>query len=243
MLGSIFRRAQLAQRCFQSTKETISNVPKYCGHQSSHSASIRCHRGLFTAPGTAVPLNVRQSELAYRASKLCIPRFFSIKSPEHIREQSRHNEQKKQRQRQQNQQVAWYMGGLTLFTISFTYASVPLYRMFCQKTGFAGTVKKDDVKYEQRAKPVSGKRLLTIKFNADVADALQWKFTPQQHEIKVVPGEAALAFYSATNNTDEPIIGVASYNVQPEQAGQYFNKIQCFCFEEQVRLRSKHRHE
>ena len=130
--------------------------------------------------------------------------------------------------------MAWYMGGLTLFTISFTYASVPLYRIFCQKTGFAGTVKKDDVNYEQRAKPVSGKRVLTIKFNADVADALKWKFLPQQHEIKVVPGVAALAFYTATNKTDEHIIGVASYNVQPEQAGQYFNKIQCFCFEEQV---------
>ena len=235
MLGSVFRRAQLSQRWFQSTKETLSTVSRFCGHNVCRSVSIR---GAYTSPNTAVNMCLRQSEqLMFKARALCNPRLFSTKSQEPSREQSR-NEQKKQRQRQQNQQVAWYMGGLTLFTISFTYASVPLYRMFCQKTGFAGTVKKDDVKYEQRAKPVSGKRLLTIKFNSDVADALQWKFTPQQHEIKVVPGEAALAFYSATNNTDEPIIGVASYNVQPEQAGQYFNKIQCFCFEEQVRLTS-----
>ena len=130
--------------------------------------------------------------------------------------------------------MGWYMGGVTLFTISFTYASVPLYRIFCQKTGFGGTVNTVDVQYENKAKPVSGKRLLTVRFNADVADALKWKFSPQQHEIKVVPGEAALAFYTATNRTDEHIIGVASYNVQPEQAAVYFNKIQCFCFEEQV---------
>jgi cytochrome c oxidase assembly protein Cox11 len=162
-------------------------------------------------------------------------RLLSTSSQQDNRQQqAQRKEQKKQEQRQRNQQMGWYMGGLTLFTISFTYASVPLYRIFCQKTGFAGTVKTENVQYENKAKPVSGKRLITVRFNADVADALKWKFLPQQHEIKVVPGEAALAFYTATNRTDEHIIGVASYNVQPEQAAVYFNKIQCFCFEEQV---------
>lgn len=146
------------------------------------------------------------------------------------------DEARRKRQRAKNLQVAMYMGGMTLFTISFTYASVPLYRIFCQKTGFAGTVKTEDVDYTERAKPVSGKRLLTIKFNADVSEGMPWKFIPQQPHVKVVPGEAALVFYKALNKTDKPIIGVASYNVQPEGAAAYFNKIQCFCFEEQVRV-------
>ncbi|EKX46966.1 hypothetical protein GUITHDRAFT_107319 [Guillardia theta CCMP2712] len=128
-----------------------------------------------------------------------------------------------------------YMGGVTLFTISFTYLSVPLYRLFCAKTGFAGTVKPADmVDYESKAKPISGKRVLKIKFNADTSDSMPWKFIPQQYEIKVLPGEAALAFYTAENRTDKAIIGVASYNIQPEGAALYFNKIQCFCFEEQM---------
>eukprot|EP00290_Baffinella_frigidus_P005901 CAMPEP_0180119396 /NCGR_PEP_ID=MMETSP0986-20121125/1966_1 /TAXON_ID=697907 /ORGANISM="non described non described, Strain CCMP2293" /LENGTH=300 /DNA_ID=CAMNT_0022058407 /DNA_START=40 /DNA_END=942 /DNA_ORIENTATION=+ len=133
-----------------------------------------------------------------------------------------------------NRQVAMYMGGVTLFTISFTYLSVPLYRVFCQKTGFAGTIKKAEDVEQERARPVSGKRILTIKFNADVSDRMPWKFAPQQHEVKVLPGEAALCFFTATNRTDSPIIGVSSYNVQPEGAALYFNKIQCFCFEEQL---------
>lgn len=144
------------------------------------------------------------------------------------------DEERRKRLRAKNLQIAMYMGGMTLFTISFTYASVPLYRIFCQKTGFAGTVKTEDVDYGERAKPVSGKRLLTIKFNADVSETMPWKFIPQQNEVRVVPGEAALVFYKALNKTDQPIIGVASYNVQPEGAAAYFNKIQCFCFEEQV---------
>jgi cytochrome c oxidase assembly protein subunit 11 len=137
--------------------------------------------------------------------------------------------------RKKNRQLALYMGGLTLFTISFTYLSVPLYRIFCAKTGFAGTVKpQDQVEYEAKAKPVSGKRVLTVKFNADCSITMQWKFLPDQHEIKVLPGEAALAFFTAENKTTEDIIGVASYNIQPDGAAVYFNKIQCFCFEEQM---------
>ena len=137
--------------------------------------------------------------------------------------------------RKKNRQLALYMGGLTLFTISFTYLSVPLYRIFCAKTGFAGTVKpQDQVRYEEKAKPVSGRRVLTVKFNADTSITMPWKFLPDQHEVKVLPGEAALAFFTAENKTNEPIIGVASYNIQPEGAALYFNKIQCFCFEEQM---------
>lgn len=77
-------------------------------------------------------------------------------------------------------------------------------------------------------------RVLSIKFNADLSASLMWNFKPQQYEIKVAPGETALAFYTAKNPTDRPVIGISTYNVIPFEAGQYFNKIQCFCFEEQL---------
>uniref|UniRef100_A0A8C5T1D3 Cytochrome c oxidase assembly protein COX11, mitochondrial n=1 Tax=Laticauda laticaudata TaxID=8630 RepID=A0A8C5T1D3_LATLA len=76
-------------------------------------------------------------------------------------------------------------------------------------------------------------RIIKVTFNSDVHSSLQWNFKPQQTEVYVVPGETALAFYKAKNPTDRPIIGISTYNVLPPEAGQYFNKIQCFCFEEQ----------
>lgn len=72
-----------------------------------------------------------------------------------------------------------------------------------------------------------------MTFNASVSDVLDWKFTPQQREVRVLPGETALAFYTATNRSKEDIIGVATYSVTPAQVAPYFSKIQCFCFEEQ----------
>lgn len=72
-----------------------------------------------------------------------------------------------------------------------------------------------------------------MTFNASVSDVLPWKFTPQQREVRVLPGETALAFYTATNYGDQDIIGVATYSVTPAQTAPYFSKIQCFCFEEQ----------
>lgn len=79
-------------------------------------------------------------------------------------------------------------------------------------------------------------RVLKITFNADRSASMLWNFKPQQHEIKVVPGETALAFYTAKNPTDRPVIGISTYNVIPFEAGQYFNKIQCFCFEVNIFL-------
>ncbi|CAG0910836.1 unnamed protein product [Cyprideis torosa] len=81
-------------------------------------------------------------------------------------------------------------------------------------------------------KPVNN-RLIRISFRADTAGGIRWKFQPQQSEVHVRPGETALAFYTATNPTDKAIDGISTYNVVPFEAGQYFNKIQCFCFEEQ----------
>ncbi|XP_009389648.1 cytochrome c oxidase assembly protein COX11, mitochondrial-like isoform X3 [Musa acuminata AAA Group] len=76
-------------------------------------------------------------------------------------------------------------------------------------------------------------RELVVQFNADVADGMPWKFTPTQREVRVKLGESALAFYTAENRSSTPITGVSTYNVTPMKAAVYFNKIQCFCFEEQ----------
>uniref|UniRef100_A0A8C1KI08 Cytochrome c oxidase assembly protein COX11, mitochondrial n=1 Tax=Cyprinus carpio TaxID=7962 RepID=A0A8C1KI08_CYPCA len=81
-------------------------------------------------------------------------------------------------------------------------------------------------------KPVRD-HIIKVSFNVDTDASIQWNFRPQQSEIYVVPGETALAFYRAWNPMDKPVIGISTYNVVPFEAGQYFNKIQCFCFEEQ----------
>ena len=123
---------------------------------------------------------------------------------------------------------------VALLTFGVSYAAVPLYRLFCQATGYGGTTlrHKNPEKLE-KLEPVR-ERKLTIRFNADTNASMQWEFKPQQSEIVLVPGEAALAFYSAYNHTDRPITGMSTYNVLPFDAGQYFIKIQCFCFEEQI---------
>lgn len=126
-----------------------------------------------------------------------------------------------------------YLAAMGVFMLGLTYASVPLYRLFCQATGRGGTaVKGHDTSKLATMTPVKD-RQLTIRFNADKHAKMQWNFQPQQSEIKVVPGETALAFYKATNPTDKPIVGISTYNIIPFEAGLYFNKIQCFCFEEQ----------
>eukprot|EP00053_Salpingoeca_punica_P011565 m.102994 g.102994 ORF g.102994 m.102994 type:complete len:235 (-) comp15706_c0_seq3:486-1190(-) len=132
-----------------------------------------------------------------------------------------------------NASSIYYLGALTVFTVGMSYAAVPLYRMFCQATGFGGTVMKgtDPLKIAAM-KPVED-RVIKIKFAANTSTTLPWKFYPVQNEIEVVPGETALAFFTAKNPSDEAITGISTYNVIPYEVGQYFNKIQCFCFEEQ----------
>ena len=114
------------------------------------------------------------------------------------------------------------MGGLA-------WASVPFYDWFCRVTGFGGTtgistVAPDDV-LEQTIK---------VRFDASLHSDMDWDFKPEVHEMELRIGETGLVFYEAHNPTDRPIAGQASYNVTPYQAGYFFNKIDCFCFEEQV---------
>ncbi|KAL5722053.1 Cytochrome c oxidase assembly protein cox11 [Ranunculus cassubicifolius] len=133
-----------------------------------------------------------------------------------------------------------WLTGLVVGMVGLTYASVPLYRTFCQLTGYGGTVQRSESIEEKIARHAQDgtapKRDIVVQFNADVSDGMQWKFIPTQREVRVKPGESALAFYTAENRSSTPITGVSSYNVTPQKAGKYFNKIQCFCFEEQLLL-------
>lgn len=108
----------------------------------------------------------------------------------------------------------------------------------CQQTGWGGQPIKASIHSSAedpsaRLQPVTSSRRLRITFNGSVSDVMPWKFIPQQREVRVLPGETALAFYTAKNKSDEDIIGVATYSVTPAQVAPYFSKIQCFCFEEQ----------
>lgn len=118
-----------------------------------------------------------------------------------------------------------------MFGLSF--AAVPLYRIYCQTTGKPGqaVADKEDKIVDMK---VDKSRLISVKFDASTHSSMEWNFSPVQEKIKVHPGETALAFYRVKNPLDEPVIGVATYTVLPYEAGQYFNKIQCFCFEEQM---------
>lgn len=131
----------------------------------------------------------------------------------------------------------YYMISLMLGTVGLAYGSVPLYKMICQQTGWGGqpvlTHRGGDNDTSARVIPVTDSRRLRITFNGSVSDVLPWKFTPQQREVRVLPGETALAFYTATNKGPADIIGIATYSVTPGQVAPYFSKIQCFCFEEQ----------
>lgn len=110
-----------------------------------------------------------------------------------------------------------------------TYASVPLYAMFCSLTGFGGSTRVGDA-----APAVPLDREITIRFDANVAPGLPWAFAPVAREITVKVGATSLAHYTATNRAAQATRANATYNVSPPQAGAYFVKLQCFCFEEQT---------
>ena len=121
------------------------------------------------------------------------------------------------------------LGGLACTMVGLAFASVPLYRLFCQVTGYGGTTQ-----VAAAAPAMIGERVITIRFNSDVSRDLPWRFKPEQREIEVRVGEVALAFFAAENLSARPILGTATFNVTPLKAGLYFTKVDCFCFEEQV---------
>jgi cytochrome c oxidase assembly protein subunit 11 len=113
--------------------------------------------------------------------------------------------------------------------VGAAYAAVPLYRLFCQATGFDGTpriaTKPSDTVVDE---------MVTIRFDANVAPDLPWRFEPVQTTTKIKLGENTLAFFRATNTSDRPVWGMATFNVFPEQVAPFFDKLQCFCFTEQL---------
>jgi cytochrome c oxidase assembly protein subunit 11 len=136
---------------------------------------------------------------------------------------------KQQSLKQANKKIVTNILAIMLGMIMLSFASVPIYRIFCQVTGYGGTVR--EVMY---ASDKIGTKQLRIYFDANTSPDLPWKFTKQQNFITVKSGENALAFYYAENKTNQPIKGMATYNVTPQKAGKYFQKIACFCFNEQI---------
>ncbi|RJE20882.1 hypothetical protein PHISCL_06778 [Aspergillus sclerotialis] len=163
-------------------------------------------------------------------------RFFSQNSFLHQRTTTPSPFSTPQSQRR-NATAMYYTISVILATVGLAYGSVPLYKMICQQMGWSGqpvvTHRGGQGDTASRVNPVTDSRRLRITFNGSVSDVLPWKFTPQQREVRVLPGETALAFYTATNKGPADIIGVATYSVTPGQVAPYFSKIQCFCFEEQ----------
>ena len=173
---------------------------------------------------------------------------------------------------QNNINTAWYALAVAVGALGASYAAVPLYKVFCQTTGFGGTTQRvvtnesseamntlehylqrgiaailpegsaarvhtwtdaDAVDRLKTLTPVKDAELITIRFDTTVTDVMPWTFEPVQLDVRIVPGETALSFFRVTNHSDKAITGVATYNVHPARVGLYFQKIQCFCFEEQ----------
>lgn len=128
-----------------------------------------------------------------------------------------------------NRRVAIIAAGIVAGMTGLAFAAVPLYQMFCQVTGFAGTTQRA----EAAAGAVAG-TTITVRFDANVNQGLPWKFHQVQNTQTLKIGEQGLAYYRATNTSDQPVTGTATFNVTPDIAGSYFNKIECFCFTEQL---------
>lgn len=137
-----------------------------------------------------------------------------------------------------NKSFGLWLAAVVTGMCGLSYAAVPMYRVFCQVTGFGGTTRREGEGFGgfltslKNTKPVEGTQV-TVVFTGDTAKMLPWKFTPLQRNVTVRPGETALAFYEAENFSEDAVTGIATYNVNPPQAAPYFNKVQCFCFDEQ----------
>jgi cytochrome c oxidase assembly protein subunit 11 len=131
--------------------------------------------------------------------------------------------------RRRHRAIAAWCALLVFAMVGAAYAAVPLYRMFCAATGFGGT--------PMRATSPSQKTVeqtITVRFDGNVSPDLPWHFGPVQTTMTVKLGENAVAVYKATNLSDKRVVATAAYNIYPEIAASYFNKIECFCFTEQV---------
>jgi cytochrome c oxidase assembly protein subunit 11 len=132
-----------------------------------------------------------------------------------------------------NRRTGWLMGLIALAMVGLSFAAVPLYRIFCQVTGFGGTTMRVDEAQAATVQPVAGKSI-SIRFDGNVSRELAWEFKPTESHRTVQIGARNMSVYTAKSLSTLPLTGSATFNVTPEQAGQYFHKVQCFCFTEQT---------
>jgi len=125
--------------------------------------------------------------------------------------------------------VPVYAVSLVVFMGAMSFAAVPFYDWFCRVTGYGGTTTTAAAPSDRVLD-----RTITVRFDASKARGMPWEFRPLQREVELRIGETGLAFYEAYNPTDRPVAGTASYNVVPFSGGQFFTKIDCFCFQMQV---------
>lgn len=135
-----------------------------------------------------------------------------------------------------NRRVAFLVTLAGLAMLGLGFASVPLYRLFCQVTGYGGTTQRATAEEAQAASmPVQGAtRQLSIRFDSNTRDGIPWEFYPEKKSVSVGVGGKSMAIFIAKNLSDKPVTGRAVFNVTPEFAGPYFSKIECFCFTEQT---------
>ena len=131
--------------------------------------------------------------------------------------------------RTSNRTIGVALSAIIVGMVGLSFASVPLYRVFCAFTGYGGTPQ-----IGKEAAPGAAKQLIAVRFNANTNPNLPWDFRPVQEEIRLPLGEDHLAFYTARNEAGTPVTGVALYNVTPDTAGKYFHKTACFCFNQQT---------
>lgn len=132
-------------------------------------------------------------------------------------------------QQRKNARVLAAILGIPVVMTGVAFASVPLYDLFCRVTGFGGTT--------QVSAGTTGEvldRTMEVRFVTNTGRGMPWEFGAEMREMEVQVGEPGLVFYNVANTADRPTAGVAVYNVSPPKAGIYFNKVQCFCFEEQI---------
>ena len=132
-----------------------------------------------------------------------------------------------------NRRIALIAGAVALAMLGLGYASVPLYRLFCQKTGYGGTPARAS-ETEAKAARLVLLRKISIRFDSNVDPGMGWAFHPEANTQTVRIGARSIALFDAENLTNKTITGAASYNIAPDNAALYFTKIQCFCFTQQV---------
>jgi cytochrome c oxidase assembly protein subunit 11 len=130
---------------------------------------------------------------------------------------------------QKNKRVAFIAAGVFVGMIGMSYAAVPLYKAFCQTTGFGGTTQR-----AMKAPDQATDQFIMVRFDANTSSGLPWEFHPRQTAMKVKIGEQNMAYYDARNTGTNTTTGTAVFNVSPPSAGAYFDKIQCFCFTKQT---------